>query len=812
MHSRLYRGAAVSSIRKGTVLMAASVMPIVGSGVFELCIFSTQKRPEYVGYYDDVAAADKYITEHQQWDIYLTPQVINPSLTQIAHNTMIRANERTKDDHVLGYRYLLIDLDPKQKLPDGRIVKRPPGVSASDEEHLAALSLARDIITGIGVGDENHLLIDSGNGAHVYLAVEPGIQEPAIKAATEGIKTLYETELVEVDSAVSNPARLMRAPGSVNCKGGIKRPCYYMHCPEHLMPVSYEFIAGLKVEATPEPKPKDGVDLGEKIADQLGYITKKRGPMWLLKECPFCKSTDKGAVVGRVGVDGGYYFKCHHKRCASKKWSDLKEHVGLAAGRLENVRKIIREQGKEALEVPEVQAEISKLKASGDLEKLKATAEDVGIAYKQLKAAARKPFAIAQDMADGWILEHHIKTDKLTRRIFYYEGGVYVAAEDFIAGMVDDKFRGINTTSFINNVLDYIRRHSLYEFKDEWLAVENGIINPETLDIMGFTPEIVTRIKLNVTHDDKAQCPGWIRFIEECKSDPVLLQETGGYPLLPGYPLQKAIMLLGGGGQGKSVFLKVLAEILNTSNVSAAGLQTLVDNRFGTNSLYGKLANMAGDIPDMALSNTAIFKGLTGDDRIRAEEKGAPAYEFWNRAKLLFSANALPPTKDKSTGYMRRWVLIDFNRPMVTNPNHRLAADLLAEKAGILNWMLTGAKRLNEMGFTYTPDPEEMAKRYIERSEPVVKFLEACCSEDFDGFVESKRLYASYNAWAKVNKRKRMGGREFINAMRNQSIYSLEYTKQYLYGEYGDRPWGFSGIQLEMDATKIETEYLPTDA
>ncbi len=780
-----------------------SVLPIVGSGVFELCIFN-RKKPEYVGYYDDPTKADKYISEHQKHDIYLTPQILNPSLAQKADNMMNRADERTKDDAAIGYRYLLIDLDPKQRLADGRIVNRPQGVSSSDEEHQAALSLADTIVTAIGLGDENYLKVDSGNGAHIYVPVESGIQEPAIKAATMGIKTIYETDLVEVDETVTNPARLMRAPGSMNCKGGIRRPCYYLHCPEHLMPVGYEFISGLKVEATPEPKPKDGTDLAEKIANDLGYIVKKPGPIYLLKECPFCKSTDKGAVVGRVGENGGYFFKCQHKRCKNKKWADLKAKVGLETGRLDHVRKILKEKGKEALEIPEVQAEISKLKASGELEKLKEAAEDVGIAYKQLKAAARKPFAIAQDFADRWIVEHHLKTDRLTRRIYHYEAGVYVEAEDFISSLIDDKFRGINTTGFINNVLDYIRRHSLYDFKDEWLALDNGIINPATLDIVGFTPEIVTRIKLSVTHDKDAQCPTWDNFIAECKSDPVLLQETGGYPLLPAYPWQRAIMLLGGGGQGKSVFLRVLAEIMNTDNVSAASLQTLVDNRFGTNSLYGKLANIAGDIPDMALSNTATFKGLTGDDRIRAEEKGKPAYEFWNRAKLLFSANQLPPTKDKSSGYMRRWVLIDFNRPMVTNPNPRLAAELLAEKSGIFNWMLAGAKRLSEKGFTYTSDPEEMAKRYIERSEPVTLFLEECCQDDFDGFESVKSLHAVYNAWTRRNHKKKMGSREFLNAMRNQSKYPVEYCRKTItverdaYGHitYEYKPWGFDGIKL----------------
>lgn len=578
------------------------------------------------------------------------------------------------------------------------------------------------------------------------------------------------------------------------------------------MPVSYEFIAGLKVESTPEPKPKDGIDLAEKIATDLGYIRKKKGPVYILRECPFCKSTDNGAVVGRVGDDGGYFFRCQHKRCKNKKWADLKAHVGLATGRLDKVRKILQEQGKAALEQPEVQAEISRLKAAGELKKLKDTAEDVGITYKALLEAAKSPFAIAQNMADKWIPEYHIKTDRLTRQIFYYEAGVYVGAEDFIAALIDDKFRGVNTTSFIKNVLEYIKRHSWFDFKDEWLAVDNGLVDTKTLAVIGFSPDTVTRIKLNVAHDPEAQCPKWTKFIEECESDPVLLQEAGGYSLLPGYPWQKAIMLLGGGGQGKSVFLRVLGEIMGMENVSAASLQTLVDNRFGTNSLYGKLANMAGDIPDMALSNTAIFKALTGDDRIRAEEKGQPAYEFWNRAKLLFSANALPPTKDKSGGYFRRWILADFNRKMVTDPNPRLTAELLAEKSGIFNWMLEGAKRLNEKGFTYTIDYEEMARRYIERSEPITLFLKDCCEEDFDRFESSKRVFAAYNAWARTRKKKRMSGKEFIGAMRNQTIYTIEYHRRGTPDDHYERPMGFSGIRLVKDADQIAKDLLGKDA
>jgi len=76
-------------------------------------------------------------------------------------------------------------------------------------------------------------------------------------------------------------------------------------CPEHLIQVSYEFVAGLQVEIAQEPQQKDGEDLAKAIADKLGYIVKKSGPNYLLKECPFCHSFDKSAVVGEDGWRNG---------------------------------------------------------------------------------------------------------------------------------------------------------------------------------------------------------------------------------------------------------------------------------------------------------------------------------------------------------------------------------------------------------------------------------------------------------------------------------------------------------------------------
>ena len=105
-------------------------------------------------------------------------------------------------------------------------------------------------------------------------------------------------------------------------------------------------------------------------------------------------------------------------------------------------------------------------------------------------------------------------------------------------------------------------------------------------------------------------------------------------------------------------------------------------------------------------------------------------------------------------------------------------------------------------------DPEKMALAYIERSEPVTMFLKDCCEENFDQFENSKKVYAAYNAWARINRKKKMSGKEFVSAMRNQTSYIIEYHRKGSPDENYERPMGFSGIQLLKDADALTKELM----
>jgi putative DNA primase/helicase len=139
-----------------------------------------------------------------------------------------------------------------------------------------------------------------------------------------------------------------------------------------------------------------------------------------------------------------------------------------------------------------------------------------------------------------------------------------------------------------------------------------------------------------------------------------VLVEWAGYSLIPDTRMQKAVMLLGNGSNGKSVYLKLLTRFIGEKNTSGESLHRLENNRFSSANLYGKLINVFPDLASTRIFENSTFKNLCGGDRIHGERKGETAFVFDNTARLIFSANELPPNKNGNFAYFRRWILIDF--------------------------------------------------------------------------------------------------------------------------------------------------------
>ena len=148
----------------------------------------------------------------------------------------------------------------------------------------------------------------------------------------------------------------------------------------------------------------------------------------------------------------------------------------------------------------------------------------------------------------------------------------------------------------------------------------------------------MSTIRVPITFDPSATCPEIDKFIGEVFPEDAipLAWEILADLLTPDRSVQKAICLLGEGGNWKSAFLDLATHFIGAENVCHLSLQRLESDRFSAARLYGRLTNICPDLPGERLTSSAMFKAITGCDRITAEVKYRDSFEFTPFARLLF--------------------------------------------------------------------------------------------------------------------------------------------------------------------------------
>ena len=192
----------------------------------------------------------------------------------------------------------------------------------------------------------------------------------------------------------------------------------------------------------------------------------------------------------------------------------------------------------------------------------------------------------------------------------------------------------------------------------------NGRLEWATDTLQPHTPRRVYRHSIPVSYDPQATCPTFDHYLETTLDEDVipLADEIIGHLLIPDTRYEKAVMLTGDGENGKSVFIDTLTALLGSQHVSNVALQDLEENRFRVAELFGKLGNFFADLDPRALKSTSLFKALVTGDEIEAERKFTDPFKFRNVARLVFSANKLPDSSDRTHAFYRRWHVIPFTR------------------------------------------------------------------------------------------------------------------------------------------------------
>lgn len=289
------------------------------------------------GWFRDPAAAASEIrkVERNAVGVYVTLNPVKPELYAKCANRLGRPGKggTTGDAHIVSRTRLLIDVD----------AERPSGISATEDEHAAALSLASEVWHDQAeIGWPEPLRADSGNGGHLVYGIDLPVDDDdlvkrVLAKAAERWTGIVGGHRIKVDTSVFNPARISKVYGTVSRKGehGIDgrehRVARIIAAPPALVPVTREQLeafAGPKPVTAPRRETKTptrgdtsswpGVPAWltkHGIAVRSSKPNNDGGTIHILEVCPLNSEHDRGEATVTEHGSGAASAKCQHESC-----------------------------------------------------------------------------------------------------------------------------------------------------------------------------------------------------------------------------------------------------------------------------------------------------------------------------------------------------------------------------------------------------------------------------------------------------------------------------------------------------------------
>lgn len=299
----------------------------------------------------------------------------------------------------------------------------------------------------------------------------------------------------------------------------------------------------------------------------------------------------------------------------------------------------------------------------------------------------------------------------------------------------------------IVKVMRRLVKGSLMECEDRGLNFANGFVG-EDLRLVDHDPKFGATFTLPFEYHAElaSKANRWGEFLysvwghePDYQERVQALQEMFAATLFKiAWRYQRAFLLYGRASTGKTQILHVLRALLPKDAISDLGPQKWGD-RFGLTDLIGKAANICGELPENGMIVGNMFKQIVEGDVTRSEFKGMDGFSFKPECSHWFASNYLPVSRDSSRGFTRRWLILDFNKPVKDEDKiENLAESIVAEeREAIAAWALEGLRRVIERrGYT---EPECHHKRTAQMrriNNSVQAFLEDHAGiEQLDGAV-----------------------------------------------------------------------------
>ena len=392
--------------------------------------------------------------------------------------------------------------------------------------------------------------------------------------------------------------------------------------------------------------------------------------------------------------------------------------------------------------------------------------------------------------------------------LYEYQKGVYRENENGIKSDIQTLLWEHATDAHVQNVIKFISTATYcHESKintSEHINCLNGVLEIGTLDLHDHSPYNKSLIQIQAEWHAEAECPSIEKFLSQVlpQDSQNLIREAIGYTLMQSNRYEKAVLMIGTGSNGKSTLLNVIRALLGKENYSTKSLKMLADDKFASASLFGKLANICGDISTNALRDTSNLKQIISTDAIDGQRKHKDSFTFDNFATNFFSCNQLPATSDRTHGFYRRWIPLNFIYEVADKDKDPDLAQKLTtpeELSGLLRLSVEGIARLKKQrGFVMPESVNKQLAEYVLDNDSVLRFFRDEIDLDNPDVKTSRtEIYDAYKAYCEDQNVKPVSQPTFTKSVE---------TNEYAIKIDNERPRKWQGIQINAYSEYLRNE------
>lgn len=332
-----------------------------------------------------------------------------------------------------------------------------------------------------------------------------------------------------------------------------------------------------------------------------------------------------------------------------------------------------------------------------------------------------------------------------------------------------NQFIALQTLSFQRENNDEVR-----------INLRNGtfVVNKDSQELRDFEKDDFFKYQLPFEYDKNATAPMFENFLDEVLPDKLsqmLLLEFLGYIFIRGLKLEKCLVLLGEGSNGKSVVFDIVSALLGVGNVCSYTLSNLCnDTGYYRAQLSNYLLNYSSEIGGKNC-NADVVKKLISNEPVDARSPYGEPFILRDYGKFIFNANRLPSDMENTHAYFRRFIFLPFNVEITEEKADKYLSRKIIDKelSGIFNLVLDGMKRLlGQKKFTESKEVNELIGRIKTDNDSVALFMEDL------GLIPSPKGYgkefhrtlkvlrAEYDDFCKENSYHPCGTKEFSKRLR----------------------------------------------